>query len=148
MSGEVRIQFVVFGKPAQMGSKKAFIRGGRAILTDDNSAKRKSWANAVSARAGEVMRGRDLIMKPVKIKAAFYFRRPQSHYGTGKNAAILKAAAPSIHAQTPDLDKLIRCLEDALTGIVYRDDALIWQMSLSRHWTEKQERCEVEVICD
>ena len=145
---KTQIQFVVFGKPAQMGSKKAFVRGGRAIITDDNSEKRKSWANAVTARAAEVMQGRTLMTGPVQVRAAFYFRRPAAHYGTGKNAAVLKNSAPSIHAQTPDLDKLIRCLWDALTGVVYRDDALIFQVAASRHWTDKQERAEVEVICD
>jgi Holliday junction resolvase RusA-like endonuclease len=141
-----RIQFTVFGKPAQMGSKKAFIRGNRAIITDDNSEKRKQWANAVSSAAAEVMRGRTLLATPVVLRAVFYFRRPNSHYGSGRNAQSLKNSAPGLHAQTPDLDKLVRCLGDALTGIVFRDDALIWSMSLSRHWTEKQERCEVEVL--
>jgi len=143
-----RIEFVVYGKPAQMGSKKAFVRGGRAIITDDNSEKRKQWANAVSSVAAEVMRGRDLISSPVQLRAMFYFRRPNSHYGSGRNATTLKASAPEMHSQTPDLDKLIRCLGDALTGIVFRDDALIWSMVISRHWTEKQERAEVEVTCD
>jgi len=143
-----RIEFVVYGKPAQMGSKKAFVRGGRAIITDDNSEKRKAWANAVSSVAAEVMRGRDLISSPVQLRALFYFRRPNSHYGSGRNATTLKASAPELHSQTPDLDKLIRCLGDALTGIVFRDDALIWSMVISRHWTEKQERAEVEVTCD
>jgi crossover junction endodeoxyribonuclease RusA len=141
-----RIQFVVYGKPAQMGSKKAFVRGGRAIITDDNSEKRKQWANAVSTAAAESMRGRDLICSPVILRAAFYFRRPNSHYGSGRNATTLKASAPELHSQTPDLDKLIRCLGDALTGIVFRDDALIWSMAISRHWTERQERAEVEVL--
>ncbi len=143
-----RIEFVVYGKPAQMGSKKAFVRGGRAIITDDNSEKRKQWANAVSSVAAEVMRGRDLISSPVQLRAMFYFRRPNCHYGTGRNATTLKGSAPELHSQTPDLDKLIRCLGDALTGIVFRDDALIWSMVISRHWTEKQERAEVEVTCD
>jgi crossover junction endodeoxyribonuclease RusA len=143
-----RIEFVVYGKPAQMGSKKAFVRGGRAIITDDNSEKRKQWANAVSSVAAEVMRGRDLISSPVQLRALFYFRRPNSHYGSGRNATTLKSSAPELHSQTPDLDKLIRCLGDALTGIVFRDDALIWSMVISRHWTEKQERAEVEVTCD
>jgi len=140
------VKFVVFGKPAQMGSKKAFVRGNRAIITDDNSEKRKQWANAVSTAAAEAMRGRDLITSPVVVRAVFYFRRPASHYGSGRNSASLKASAPELHAQAPDLDKLIRCLGDALTGIVFRDDALIWSMALSRHWTEKQERAEVEVL--
>ena len=143
-----RIQFIVYGKPAQMGSKKAFVRGGRAIITDDNSEKRRQWANAVSSVAAEVMRGRDLISSPVRLRALFYFRRPNSHYGSGRNATTLKSSAPELHSQTPDLDKLIRCLGDALTGIVFRDDALIWSMVISRHWTEKQERAEVEVTCD
>lgn len=143
-----RIEFVVYGKPAQMGSKKAFVRGGRAIITDDNSEKRKQWANAVSSVAAEVMRGRDLISSPVQLRALFYFRRPNSHYGSGRNATTLKSSAPELHSQTPDLDKLIRCLGDAMTGIVFRDDALIWSMVISRHWTEKQERAEVEVTCD
>ena len=141
-----QIKFVVYGKPAQMGSKKAFVRGGRAIITDDNSEKRKQWANAVSTAAAEAMRGRDLISSPVILRAVFYFRRPNSHYGSGRNSTTLKASSPELHSQTPDLDKLIRCLGDALTGIVFRDDALIWSMSISRHWTEKQERAEVEVL--
>lgn len=139
------IKFTVFGKPAQMGSKKAFVRGGRAIITDDNSEKRKNWANAVSTVAANAMGSTPMATGAVKVKANFYFKRPNSHFGSGKNAEKLKDAAPELHTQTPDLDKLIRCLGDAMTGIVYRDDALICSMVLDRHWTRSQERCEVEV---
>lgn len=145
------IKFVVYGKPTQMGSKKAFVvpgKGGakpRAILTDDNSDRRMQWANAVATAAAEAMNGAELIDRPVKVRVGFYFARPNAHYGTGKNSNKLKPSAPEIHGQSPDLDKLIRCLNDALTGIVFRDDRLVWHTEMWRDWTESQERAEVEV---
>lgn len=140
-----KVEFTVYGKPAQMGSKKAFVRGGRAIITDDNSQKRKQWANAVSTVAAEEMAGRDLITVPVWLQASFYFARPKSHFGSGKNADVLKDSAPVEHGQTPDLDKLLRCLNDALTGVVFRDDSLVSHVVCRRLWTTGQERCEVLV---
>lgn len=139
------VGFTVYGKPAQMGSKKAFVRGGRAIITDDNSAKRKQWANAVASAAAAVMGGRSVISSPVYLQATFYFQRPKSHFGSGKNADVLKTSAPMFHSQTPDLDKLIRCLGDAMAGIVYRDDSQIVSVLATRRWTTEQERCEVEL---
>jgi len=141
----MKLEFTVYGKPAQMGSKKAFVRGGRAIITDDNSDKRKQWANAVSSKAAEVMAGATVISSPVSLQVIFFFGRPKSHFGSGRNASQLKASAPERHAQTPDLDKLVRCLGDALTGIVYRDDSQIVALSAERRWTEGQERCEMVI---
>ena len=142
------IKFTVFGVPAQMGSKKAFVRGTRAILTDDNSVKRKQWANAVATEAATRMRGQKLMDGPVTVCVEFFFPRPKSHYGSGKNSQVLKASAPSLHSQSPDLDKLIRCLGDAMTGIVYQDDRQIYAVEARRSWTVSQARAEVEVFLD
>lgn len=139
------VVFVVYGRPQQMGSKKAFVRGNRAIITDDNSAHRKQWANAVSTAAAGAMARRNVLDGAVMVRVAFHFRRPKAHYGTGRNAHLLKSAAPHWHSQTPDLDKLIRCLNDALTGVVWRDDSLVCRIEATRHWTEQQERAEVYV---
>lgn len=142
------ISFTVFGKPAQMGSKKAFVPKGwkRAIITDDNSEKRKQWAGAVSQEAGTVMAGRELLTCGLNVSAKFYFRRPAIHFGTGKNAAVLKAAAPVNHTQTPDLDKLVRCLKDALSGVVYRDDSQVCGLDgTGKYWTTEQARVEVTI---
>lgn len=139
------IAFTVYGTPAQMGSKKAFVRGNRAIITDDNSQKRKQWANAVATAAADAMNGQPLTREPLRLFVQFWFARPKSHYGSGKNANKLKDSAPASHAQSPDLDKLIRCLGDALTGIVYNDDRQIVVITASRNWTEEQERAEVEI---
>lgn len=139
------IEFTVYGKPAQMGSKKAFVRGNRAIITDDNSKQRKQWANAVATAAAEAMDGRPLMDGPVSLWVMFYFARPKSHYGSGKNAGVLKDSAPDCHSQSPDLDKLIRCLNDALSGIVFRDDRQVWKLSSRRMWCDDQERAVIRV---
>lgn len=139
------VGFTVFGTPAQMGSKRAFVIKGRAILTDDNSKKRKQWAGAVADIASGTMGGQDLISGPVRLSVQFHFARPKSHFGTGRNADQLKISAPEHHSQSPDLDKLVRCLGDALTGIVFRDDRQICEIHATRHWTTSQERAEIEV---
>lgn len=146
MSGDTKaIRFTVYGKPAQMGSKKGFVVKGRAVLVDDNSKQRKNWANAVASDAYIAMSGGPIITNPVTVCMDFYFQRPKSHYRSGKNSHRLKDSAPLIHFQTPDIDKLTRCAFDAMTGIVYRDDALIWEQRSTRYWTTGQERCEIEV---
>jgi Holliday junction resolvase RusA-like endonuclease len=146
----VNISFTVYGKPVQMGSKKAFVPKGwkRAIITDDNGDKRKQWAGAVSQEAAAVMAGRDLIPGKVLLKVDFYFARPKSHYRSGKNAHLLKDDAPEWHIQTPDLDKLERCLLDAMTGVVYRDDAQVCAVHKGKYWTTEQARAEVTVMAD
>lgn len=143
------IQFVVYGKPAQMGSKKAFIPKGwkRAIITDDNSDKRKQWAGAVSQAAAEAMQGRELFTGGLMLTAKFFLRRPKAHFGSGKNASVMRADAPPWHIQAPDLDKLVRCLKDALSGVVYRDDSQVCSLGeTEKNWTTAQERCEITVV--
>ena len=139
------MQFTVYGKPIQMGSKRAFMRGNRAILTDDNSKTRKQWANAVATAAAESMGEQELFRDPVRVGVKFYFSRPGSHYGTGRNSDKLKPSAPAIHGQSPDIDKLLRCLFDAMTGVVYGDDRQVWKVEASRVWTTSQAKAEVSV---
>lgn len=59
---------------------------------------------------------------PIALQVCFFFRRPEGHYGTGANAVHLKKSAPHFKTTKPDVSKLIRCLEDALTGKLWVDD--------------------------
>jgi len=119
-------QFWVAGKPQTGGSKKAFVnkKTGRAIVTEDNK-KSKPWRADVQAAAYRAVQLESLLEGPLVLKVTFYFNRPKSHYGSGKNAAVLKPSAPQYHITRPDTTKLIRPLEDALTGVLWRDDSQI-----------------------
>lgn len=57
----------------------------------------------------------------------FAMARPKGHYRTGRNAHLLRDGAPPYPAGTPDLSKLCRATEDALTdaGVVWADDAQV-----------------------
>ena len=63
--------------------------------------------------------------------------RLKGHYGTGKNAGTLKPSAPLFHTSKPDLDKLVRCIKDALTGIAWKDDAQVSLVCATKVYDEQ-----------
>lgn len=119
------ISFFVAGVPVPKGSAKAFMRKGmkHPVVIQDNADKQKPWASAIGYAAQQEVSG--VINGPVGIGVSFVMPRPLSHFGTGKNAGMLKATAPKYHTSKPDFDKLLRCVKDALTGIAWKDDAQV-----------------------
>jgi Holliday junction resolvase RusA-like endonuclease len=69
---------------------------------------------------------------PVHVRMTFNLPRPAGHYGSGKNAGKVRASAPREHVTKPDLDKLARCVLDALTGVVYADDSQVVGINASK----------------
>jgi crossover junction endodeoxyribonuclease RusA len=132
------IEFVVYGRPATAGSKRGFpIRRagrftGRVVVVDD-SRRTKSWQAQVRSAAVEA--GGECLVGPLKVAMAFHLQRPLAHYGTGRNAGTVRDAAPAEHVLRPDLLKLARAIEDALTGVLWRDDAQVCVETLSKHYT-------------
>lgn len=126
------LQFEIHGTPQPQGSKTLTRFGG---LREDNKHLAPWRADAIAAIRAEMG---DLlpVTAAVTVEAEFYFTRPRSHYGTGRNAMSVKPAAPLLHSQKPDLDKLLRALGDALTqGGAIRDDSQVVQIDASKHWT-------------
>lgn len=139
------ISFTVHGHPQPAGSKRGFYnhKTQRVIITDD-AKKSRPWKAVVSDAAAEAMQGAALLDGPLMLGLEFYFPRPKGHYGTGRNAGIVKTSAPAIPTVKPDLLKLARAVEDALTGIVYRDDAQIAREILDKFYGEPA-RVEIRV---
>ena len=114
----MNIQFTVYGKPEPQGSMKAFMRKGARfpVVTSDNKNLKSYRQNlSVVALAQCRAEGFNPIPKktPVEIELTFYFSRPASR---SKRAAF---------TVKPDLDKLMRAVGDALTGICFEDDSQI-----------------------
>lgn len=112
------IEIVVHGEPAPQGSKTRTRYGVR----EDNPNTRP-WRAAVAAEAAQVMGDRPPLEGAFELVVRFYFKRPDTHYGTGRNAGTLKQSAPTRHRVKPDADKLLRAIGDALAGKVVRDDS-------------------------
>jgi len=125
--GEIRI--VVYGQPAAQGSKRyvGHRKGAdgrdRAVLVEQ-SKRVKPWRRGV-ADAAVLVRPVELMDGPLVADMVFTFARPAGHFGTGRNAHLVKVTAPSAPAVAPDLSKLARSTEDALTGIVWKDDSRV-----------------------
>lgn len=115
---------VVHGTPAPQGSKRHV---GRGVMVE-SSEKVKPWRQDVKYAALDATTAIPdwtVLDGPLAASMVFTFPRLRGHYRTGRNAHLLRDAAPSRPAVYPDLSKLVRSTEDALTGIVWADDARV-----------------------
>jgi Holliday junction resolvase RusA-like endonuclease len=147
------LSFVVAGKPEPQGSTKSFgyipkdkatgaqrmqrTKTGKLVpviltATTSDNPKNSDWRRTVgfAARAAlsdlnliRAAEGKARIMQPiegpVQLTVRFYLPRPK----------YLKARETP-HVTRPDASKLLRSLEDAMTGIVYRDDGQIVELTV------------------
>jgi crossover junction endodeoxyribonuclease RusA len=134
------IAFTVHGTPAPQGSKRAFKHKttGNIVVIADNHKPLTKWRNAVQAAAmehgGTITPG-----APAAIALDFYLARPKAHYGTGRNAEVIKPTAPLVPASKPDLDKLIRAVLDALTAAgTYTDDSKITAIFATKFYADRR----------
>ena len=124
--------FVVYGRPVPKGSMRAFTPRGwkRPIITDSNPEMRP-WAQAVKLAAVEALERNPnaLLEGPVHLRIQFYLPCP-------KSAPKRKVPRPT---KKPDLSKLARCIEDALTGVLYHDDAQITRLEVTKVYAGREE---------
>jgi len=122
-----RVAFNVIGHPQPAGSKKAFPNKGGGVSVVDANPKVKSWQAEVSVAAIQAMIDAELEMfeGPCGLAMVFTLARPKGHFGTGRNAGVLKGSAPPHPIVKPDTTKLVRGVEDAMTTIIWRDDCQV-----------------------
>ncbi|MEV4033453.1 RusA family crossover junction endodeoxyribonuclease [Streptomyces umbrinus] len=118
-------QLTVYGTPAPQGSKN---RNAHGALYESSAAV-KPWREAVKFAALDALT-HDTQWRPldeaVRLDVVFTVKRPKHHYGTGRNAGVLKPSAPCFPTGKPDLDKLVRSTQDALTDAgVLADDSCV-----------------------
>ncbi len=117
------IRFTVYGKPQPQGSTRAFVKNGRAIVTSDNK-NLKPWRQQISDTAfiefGAIPYAGDG-QEAIAIDLRFYFQAPKK-----------RRMMPTVK---PDLDKLIRAILDSLTGIAYRDDSQVVEVTARKFYS-------------
>jgi len=133
-----QIRFFVEGVPKPAGSKSAFpIKGTTRIAIVDASGKAgKLWRKLVALKAKEVMRNRELITGPVIAEFMFLMPRPKAHFNRAGilKDNIYKNPAPKYHTIKPNVLKLARSVEDAMSGIVYKDDSQIVKEQMGKDY--------------
>ena len=125
-------QLFVPGVPAPQGSKRHV---GNGVLVE-SSKRLRPWRATVTAAIVEAGWAHDPILAgPVHVAVQFDLPRPAYHYGTGRNAGVLKSRAPLWHDKRGDVDKLSRAVLDALTEAgAIRDDAQVASLSATKQY--------------
>lgn len=127
----VELSVFVPGAAVPKGSTRAFVVGGktskvRAVVVPDNKIPARSWAGAVredTQRAWREAGQGGPLTGEVTIRLEFVLPRRRS---------APKRSTPA-HTRKPDIDKLTRLALDALTSVVWADDAQVTdQHSLKR----------------
>ncbi len=124
------ITFDAIGKPEPQGSAKAFVRGGRAHITSDNTGLR-FWRNIVAEAARQAMGERNLVDRPEPVRVNIVFR-------LSRPASLPKRQ--SYATKKPDIDKLVRSSLDGMTGVVWRDDSQVIELTVRKQYCVEGEQ--------
>lgn len=111
----VTIAFKVEGKPIQQGSMRAF----NNRIVHNKTKELMAWRSAVAMAAHTA--GCTPIDGAIAITIRFFYER-------GKTVTRATPTVP------PDLDKQIRSILDALTGVAYADDSQVTHITASKEY--------------
>ena len=146
----MNVTLTIHGIAKTAGSKRVFHvrrkdgslvfgKGGIPItnVTDDCKGS-KQWRKIVQYQARDQWpHGLAPFDCALEVVFRFFVVRPKAHYRTGKFASTLRDDAPPFPSVKPDVLKLARALEDALTGIAWVDDALICGEYIEKRWSDE-----------
>lgn len=125
----------VYGEPAPQGSKKAFVRGNRAVLVDD-SKKTKPWKRAVREACEDAIESWKEqhrytfvpIDEAIECHMVFFMPRPKS-----------LAKKVKWCFRKPDLDKLLRATFDGVTeSQLWKDDARVRKVVAEKNYEDAE----------
>ena len=131
--------FFVPGRPATKGSARAYTyrrsaaKGGGigARVTNDNP-RAAAWDRLVTIAARTNYKG-EPVSGPVAVRLVFLYERPKSHgirWGKSRTGRLPPATSRALG----DIDKAARCCLDALTGVLFHDDAQVVSLTAEKQY--------------
>ena len=88
-----------------------------------------AWKLQLQILARQAYQGDPLNKVPVSLSVKFLMPRPGS----------LKGSDRAWHLTTPDTDNLVKAIKDALTGICWKDDAIVCRELISKEYAAQGE---------
>jgi crossover junction endodeoxyribonuclease RusA len=140
------IAFTVYGVARPKGSMRAFRRkgGGRPIITDGNrnvhTWQRQIAVAAATAAARVPFDARSqLFASPVHCEIRCFLPRPKAYLRPANRDRDVP------HVGRPDLDKLTRAVLDALTHVLFDDDAQVIELIAVKRYANGASAARVEI---
>ncbi len=127
------LRFSVVAAPVAKGSTRAFVQGGRAMITS-TARNLKGWELLVKEAAARVVPV--TTDQAVRLTVEFVLPRPKSH----------PKRRETLHTKKPDLDKLTRAVLDALIGVVYDDDSQVVALAATKRHAQIAEQPGASIV--
>lgn len=132
------VTFDTLALPVPQGSLRSYrLKDGRSVIKATNQHPLVLWRGEVRGACMRVLpEGSGLPTfpsgTPVLVSLTFRFPRPRSHYG---KRGLLPSAPPAV-SRKPDIDKLVRSVLDALTGLLWHDDSQVVGVMATKVWAD------------
>ena len=109
------------------------VGGGKYSARVFDTGTAEGWKSAVAFNARPHTPAAP-IAGPVRVKLAFVFKRPKSHFRS--NGVELRPEAPAKHTARPDADNLAKAVLDALTqlGGFWKDDSQVAVLAIYKDY--------------
>lgn len=136
------LAFDIPGQPIGQGRPKFSTINGHARAYDpEKSRNYKAYIRMLATQAMKD-RGFTMIEGPCVLRIDAYFEVPKSKSKKFREAALSGLEYPT---KKPDIDNIIKAIQDALNGLAYKDDALIVRLGVTKLYSEIP-RVEVSLI--
>lgn len=138
------MRFFIQGTPKPQARPRTARRGKFNVIYSEST----EWKEGCKYKAVQE-KGDNYFDGAIKVDLDFFFHRPKSHYGTGKNADKLKTSAPKYHTKKPDKDNLEKAVTDALVDAgLLSDDSIIVYGTTSKAYCEEGDEagCMVYIL--
>ena len=113
------------------GRPRTGIIDGHAMIYTDT--KTRNYEAEVRAAADRVMHGQPLLEGPLRVDMTARFAPPESASKKRRDKMLLGLERPT---KKPDADNILKVM-DSLNGVVFRDDAQVCMVALSKIYAPK-----------
>lgn len=124
------VRFFTPGTPTTQGSKRAWVNKftGKAQMQEVGGDRLRLWRHSVNNEARRLADAGHYFEGPLSVVITFQLRKPKS--------APKKRPSYPIGKLSGDIDKLSRAILDALTNVLFADDAQVVRLSATKGWGE------------
>lgn len=119
-------EIFINGVPKPKGSWIPRQRKDGSMFLIPDCSKMREWENMIIKRSKALIDTVCNGKSAYRVDMYFLMPRPNNHFTSNNPLRPLKASAPEYHTKKPDLDKLVRCVHDALCKAeLYKDDCQV-----------------------
>lgn len=127
------MMILIEGEPIAQARPRFYRRGKHVGAYNPQETEAGKWLLMAKSQIKEKLTG------PLDVLIVATFKRPDSHYGSGKNRMILKNSAPRHCTNKKDADNLAKFVLDCLNGHAWDDDRQIVSLNVIKRWAQNWE---------